>query len=796
MFRNLLKIAFRNIAKEKIYSLINILGLTIGISCSLFLVLYIMDELSYDSYHENKDRVYRVVTHFQEPDNQFSWPIAQIPLAQELEETYSEVKRAVRFINVGRELFVNADKDRRFYEEEFYFADSSVFEVFSYEFVEGDPATALKQPNTMVLTESIAKKYFDNEDPIGQSLQNGDKDYKVTGLVKDVPHNSHFTYDALVSRSSLPAELGGWGGWGVSTYLWLNDGVNYKQFESTFSDQIYEGKLKEIFEDFGITMQYELQPLESIHLHSHLAGESGGGDISYIYIFAAVAFFMILIASINYMNLATARAARRAKEVGIRKAAGSTKWQLIRQFLTESTIITIIALCLGLILVALLLSSFNYMSGKEIEFSYLLQPKIIFTLITIIVLVGVAGGSYPAFYLSRFEPAHVLKGQKGSGSSNANLRKILVVAQFAISITMVISTWVVYDQLQYIRSKDLGFDKEHIVSVMMPDEEIRNKYEVLRNKLLDNPEVVDVATSNSKPGQGMSKNVMDVETENEGDIEKGVDAYFADYDFVNVIGLHIIEGRNFDRKYATDTAAALVNEAMIVRMAWENPIGKKFTISDGNDSIPDPTFTVVGVVKDYHQQSFYTTIEPLAIFFGRNNYQLHVKLKGDDIAAGLKAIESNWQETNPGKPLEYTFLDEDFDEQYQSDMKRGQIFTVFSGLTVFIACLGLLGLAAYTTQQRDKEIGIRKVIGASVSNIIFLIYKDFLILIAIAVLIAFPLAYFLMEDWLNEFAYQTNLKVFTFIISALLTLVITILAVGFHTMRAAMANPVKSLRDN
>ncbi len=796
MFRNLLKIAFRNIAKEKIYSLINILGLTIGISCSLFLVLYIMDELSYDNYHENKDRVYRVVTHFQEPDNAFSWPIAQIPLAQELEETYTEVKRAVRYIDGGRELFVNPDQDKRFYEEEFYFADSSVFEVFSYEFIAGDAATALIAPNSLVLTESVARKYFDNEDPIGQSLQNADKNYKVTGIIKDVPHNSHFTFDALISRSSLPAEMGGWGGWGVVTYLWLNDDVDYKKFEATFTNQIYEDKLKPIFEDFGVTMDYELQPLESIHLYSHLAGESGGGDISYIYIFAAVAFFMILIASINYMNLATARATRRAKEVGIRKAAGSTKWQLIRQFLTESTVITIIALVLGLLLVALLLSEFNYIAGKEILFDYLLQPKIIITLIAIVLLVGIAGGSYPAFYLSRFEPAHVLKGQKGSGSGNASLRKVLVVIQFAISISMVISTWVVYDQLQFIRSTDLGFDKEHVVSLTMPDKEIRDNYEVLRNRLIDNPLIVDIATSNTKPGQGMSKNIMNVETEDRGSEEKGVDAYFADYDFVNVVGLHIIEGRNFDRKYATDTAAALVNEAMVARMAWEQPIGKKFTIGDGDDTSPDPTYSVVGVVKDYHQRSFYETIEPLAIFFGKNQYQLHIKLKGEDIPAGLQAIEANWQEVNPGKPLEYTFLDEDFDEQYQSDMKRGQLFTVFSALTVIIACLGLLGLAAYTTQQRDKEIGIRKVIGASVTNIIFLVYKDFLILIGIAVLIAFPLAYYFMSKWLSGFAYQTDIKVITFIVSALLTLVITILAVGFHTLRAAMANPVNSLRDS
>ena len=791
MFKNLIKVALRNIAKEKIYSVINVLGLTIGISCSLFLVLYIVDELSYDSFHEKKDNIYRIVTHFEEPDNAFSWPNAQIPLAQELQEKYTEVIYATRLIQTGREMFEHAELDRRFYEEEVYYADSSIFDVFTFEFVAGNPQQALIAPNTMVLTESMALKYFDDKDPIGESLQNRDNIYKITGVIKDVPHNSHMSFDGLVSRTTLDDELGGWGGWGVPTYLLLQDGVDYQKFEATIDKNINDTYLIPIFEQFGVTIDYELQPLESIHLYSKLAGEiEGGGDISYIYIFAAVAFFMLLIAGINYMNLATARAARRSKEVGIRKTAGSTKWQLIRQFLTESTVLAVIAMLISLLLVLLLLPGFNFISGKEITFSYLLQPQIGLSLLFIILLIGVAGGSYPAFYLSRFEPAHVLKGQKGSNSSSASLRKVLVVTQFAISIAMVISTWVVYDQLQYIRSKDLGFSKEQVVTVMMVEPETREKYGVLRNRLMAQPQVINVATSNAKPGQNISKNIINVETEDQGDLEKGVDLYFADYDFANVIGFDVLEGRSFDRKYATDTAAAMVNEAMVARMAWDNPIGKTFSF---NDSI---RYQVVGVVKDYHQNSLYDPIEPLAIFFRENNNQLQVKISGDDIAGGIAALESVWKEVNPGKPMEYSFLDEDFDDQYVADVKRGQIFTIFSGLTVIIACLGLLGLAAYTTQQRDKEIGIRKVIGASVTGIVLLIYKDFFVLIGIAVLLAFPAAYYFMNNWLSSFAYQTDIKVITFLASALLTILITILAVGFHTIRAARANPVKSLKDS
>ena len=791
MFANLIKIAFRNIAKEKIYSIINVLGLTIGITCSMFLVLYIVDELSYDGFHEKKNNIYRVVTHFQEPDNTFSWPNAQIPLAQELQENYTEVDKAVRLINVGRELMEHEEKDHRFYEEDLYYADSSVFDVFTFPFVAGDPATALVAPNSMVITESMALKYFDDEDPVGQSLQNRDNTYKITGVIQDVPHNSHIEFDGLISRTTLEAELGGWGSWGVPTYVLLRDEVDYKNFEATFDENVNESYLKPIFEQFGVTMEYELQPLESIHLYSNLSGENeGGGDISYIYIFAAVAFFMLLIAGINYMNLATARAARRAKEVGIRKTAGSTKWQLIRQFLTESTVLAIIAMLISLLMILLLLPGFNYISGKEISFSYLLQPEIGLSLLLIVVLIGIAGGSYPAFYLSRFDPAYVLKGQKGSNSGSTSLRKVLVVTQFAISMAMVISTWVVYDQLQYIRSKDLGFQKEQVVTVMMVEPETREKFSVLRNKLLAQPQIVNVATSNAKPGQGISKNIMNVETEDQGSVEKGVDMYFADYDFTDVVGFQLVEGRGFDRDYATDTAAALVNEAMVARMAWENPIGKTFAFNDQTQ------FQVVGVVKDYHQNSLYSPIEPLAIFFRDNNSQLQVKIKGDDIAGGIAALESAWQEVNPGKPMEYAFLDEDFDEQYVADIKRGQIFTIFSALTVIIACLGLLGLSAYTTQQRDKEIGIRKVIGASVPGIVLLIYKDFFILIMIALLIAFPAAYYFMDNWLNSFAYQTDIKVITFLASALLTIIVTIFAVSFHTIRAATANPVHSLKDS
>lgn len=791
MFKNLFKTALRNINKEKIYSVINILGLTIGVTCCIFLLLYILDELSYDKFHVNKDRIYRLATHFQEPDNEFTWASVQVPLAPELEAKYTEVQHAVRFIDVGRELFENEGKDLRFYEEDFYYADSSVFDVFTFPLIEGNPKTALVAPNTMVITQSIATKYFGDESPLDKTLKNGDRLYKITGVMEDVPHNSHIDFDALLSRRSLPEDYNdNWGGWGVATYLLLPENYDYQDFYVRL-EEVNTERVKPIFDQYGVKIDYFLQPIQDIHLYSKIGNEAEeGGDISYIYIFAAVAVFMLIIASINYMNLATARASKRAKEVGIRKTAGSSKSQLIWQFLTESVVITLIAVLASVFLMVLLLPLFNNLAGKEISYAFIFQPVILLGLVAIILFVGIAGGSYPAFYLAGFNPAQVLKGKVASTGGNSLLRKALVVLQFAISITMVISTWIVYDQLQFLRDKDLGFSKEHVLSIEMPEDDIRENVAALRNRLLENPGVQMVGTANTKPGNGISKNLMNVESD-EGMVEKGVDLYQADYDYIPTMGMTITRGRNFSRDYATDTAAVIVNEAMVKRMGWQDPIGKIFQNTD-----PDaPQYKVVGVIEDYHQLSLYNLIEPLAIFFGENNYYLHIKIAGQDVPATLSYIENTWNEVNPNKPFSYDFMDQDFNSQYQADEKRGQIFTLFSALTILIACLGLLGLAAYTTEQRTKEIGIRKVIGANVSSIVMLIYKDFFLLVGIAILIAFPVAYYFMHNWLQSFAYQTDIKIITFITAALLTLVITMFAVGFHTIRAAIANPVNSLRS-
>jgi putative ABC transport system permease protein len=797
MLKNLLTVALRNIRKDKTYSAINILGLTIGITCSMFLLMYILDELSYDRYHKDAEDIYRVVSNIKEPDNAFTWAVAQIPLGAELMDNYPEVKNVVRFFDLGRTLYKNGDKE--FYEDKFLLADSTVFDMFNYTFIHGDPNSALDNPNQIVLTKKIAVKYFGRDDALGQTLQNKTGDvYQVTGVVEDVPLNSHFSFDALISKRSMPGytEQTSWGNFGVYTYLQLPSGYDLAKMDTSLAKIIKE-KVNPIFAQYGITIRYELQRITDIHLHSKIQDEAeAGGDISYIYVFAAVAIFMLLIACINYMNLATARSANRAKEVGIRKVMGSQRRQLIAQFVTESVVVTLLALIVSLVLIYALLPLFNQLSNKQLPFSYVTEPRVLLALLGMVVVVGFLGGSYPALYLSGFNPVHVLKGQVAAKGGSVFFRKSLVVLQFSISIFMLISTLVVFDQLQFMRKKNLGFSKERILRIGLPEQELINRSQLIAERMRQSNGVAATATSNSSPGFGIGKLLLQVE-DNEGKLsERGVDLYNADHDFVKTLGMTIVEGRDFSPEVSSDTTfAVLVNEAMVKRMSWENPIGKKFIFGAGQPDAVEKR--VVGVIKDYHQNSLYDAIEPLMIILNLKNSYLFVKTREGDVHESLASIEKTWKEINPGFPFEYTFLDQDFNSQYKSDEKRSQIFTAFSLLTIAIACLGLLGLTAFTTEQRTKEIGVRKVIGASVRSLVTLVSREFFVLVGIGTLLAFPAAWYFTHQWLQNFAYRINLTAEwpTFIVSALLAFVVTLITVGFHVIRAANANPVNALRS-
>ena len=798
MLKNLLKISIRTILKDKTYSLINVAGLTIGITCSLFLLMYILHELSYDRYHKNARNIYRVVSDIKEPDNAFTWAVAQIPLAEELRDNYPEVKNAVRFFDTGRTLYKNGDK--QFYEENFFLADSTVFDMFTYPFLHGDPATALDNPFSIVLTEKTAVKYFgDVSSALGQSIQDqGGEEFKVTGIMKDVPLNSHFIFDALISRSTRPGYQGSWGNFGVFTYVLLPEGYELSKMYASL-DKIIKEKVNPIFDQFGIKIKYELQPILDIHLYSKIQDEAeAGGDISYIYIFASVAVFMLVIACINYMNLATARSVNRAREVGVRKVMGSQRRQLIAQFITESVVIALAAMVLSLLLIYALLPSFNTLANKSLPFSFILQTPVLASLIGIALFVGVVGGSYPAFYLSGFNPVNVLKGKVSARGGSVVFRKFLVVFQFAISIFMLISTLTVFDQLQYMRNKDLGFEKQRVVRLSLNERELRAKAQVLIDRLRQTPEVVSVGMANTWPGQNIGKLLLKVE-DNEGQLtDRGVDLYSADFDFVKTLGMKIAQGRDFSRDIVSDTTyAVLVNESMVKRMAWDNPIGKKFIFSGGGPNGTDIEKHVVGVVKDYHQNSLYDPIEPLMIVLDKNNNNVFVRTTEGDVRQSVASIEKAWKEIFPTYAFEYNFLDADFNSQYKADEKRSQIFTAFSGLTIVIACLGLLGLAAFTTEQRTKEIGVRKVIGASVQNLVMLVSREFFILVGIGMVVAFPASWYFTNSWLQNFAYRIELEGEwpTFVVSASLAFMITLVTVGYHVMRAASANPVNALRD-
>ncbi|HTR28393.1 MAG TPA: ABC transporter permease [Puia sp.] len=793
MFKNLLLVALRNLKRDKWYSLLNILGLTIGITFGLLLIFYVKDELSYDRYNKKLDRIFRITAYVQEQEKPvMKWSATQNPLGPTLKKDFPEVEEAVRFIANGKNMYQNGDT--RLYIDKVFIVDSTVFNVFTYPFLEGDPRTALVAPHSMVLTESVARSYFGQRTGVvGKSLRNEKGEvYKITGVITDVPKNSHLRFNILISQSTIAKDFDlNWGGFGLFTYVLLKPNTDPAAFEKKLLP-MYDKYMAPIFSQYGIKVRYGVQPVGSIHLYSDFQGEPEElGSIWYVYIFGSVAMFMLLIACINYMNLATARSARRAKEIGIRKVTGSTRPQLIAQFLVESMLTALFALLVSIGCIALLLPLFNTLSGKSISFGSLLEASTFVILLAVILFVGLVGGSYPAFYLAKFNPIDVLKGRLSKGSSNVVLRWVLVVVQFSISMVMIICTWVVYNQLSYLRNKDLGFDKNYVLSLPVnADHDVRSKILAFKNEMRKNPQVISVSTSDAVPGQGIGLQLLEVETK-KGYTDQGVNVYRADEDFFKTLGIKIAKGRNF---YGlSDTLhSIIVNENMVKFFGWDNPIGKR--VKFPGDTSSRDYWEVVGVVHDFNQQSLYNPIAPLIIPFRANGNMIQVKLDPAAIPGTIAEIEKTWKADFPELPFSYTFLDQDFDSQYVADQKRGKIFTSFSILTILITCLGLLGLIAFTTQQRQKEISIRKVMGASVGQIVPLLTRNFIWLVGLSWLIACPVAWLFMHSWLKAFSYSMGLQPMPFVFSALAVLLITMMTVIYHTLRAAVANPSKSLR--
>ncbi|MFY0651197.1 MAG: ABC transporter permease [Cyclobacteriaceae bacterium] len=796
MFRNYIKVAIRNIMRHPTYAVINIVGLSIGIVFSLLLLLYILDETTYDKFHTKAERIYRVAADVKVQNTEVNVPTTMAPLGPAIAEEYPEIENFLRISAHSEVLFISNEDE--YYEDDIYTVDSSFFSIFDFELAIGDPKKCLAEPNSLVITETLSKKYFGEEDPIGKIIKTGGSETAriITGVMKEPPSNSHLTPNGLISYSSLPSlSKEDWGSLNDYTYLLLQEGLNKSEVDPMLNHML-EKYVKPMFEEFKAEAVFYLQPVTDIHLYSHLHGEiSPNGDISYIYIFAAIAIFMLLIASINYMNLATARSTNRSKEVGIRKAMGSYRIQLMWQFLAESIVITFIAVVISSILVFFLLPLFNELSDKSISLNFLSDPVVVIGLLGIILFVGIVGGSYPSFFLSHFRPSEVLKGKGIANSGSPKLRKVLVVTQFSISLIMVICTWVVFDQLNFVSNKNLGFNKDQVVKIPLNGAEVQKKYDVIRNKLLSDPRVEAVASGNSTPGgANLSMSGIQVESEDGEMMDKVFQNIRVDNEYFNTLDIPIVEGRNFSDNIVNDTARSIiVNEEMVKHMGWENPIGKKFQIIDGKHE-GKPSI-VVGVVRNYHILPLQEPIAPLIVHNDLNNQNMLVRIKTKDIKETIADIELIWGDIIPNRPFEYTFIEQEFSKQYEAEQRRGEVFGVFSIFTILISCLGLFGLASFTAESRRKEIGIRKVVGAGIPSIVFMMSIEFLKLVLISVLIAFPVSYVIMNQWLDEFAYRTDISPVSFVLSALLTVLIAFLTVSYHSISSATSNPSTSLRE-
>jgi len=800
MIRNYFLIAFRNIVKQKFYSFINILGLTIGIAASLFIILYVTDEWSYDRFHKNIERMYRVGLNGKLAGQEVHVVSTPPPLASAMVNEVPGVEQALRLWQWGD--VVIRYEDKVFTEDLIFHTDSNFFKVFSFELLEGDPETALKEPNSMVITESIANKFFGDGEKLGQiiTFSNDNKAMKVTGVIEDPPHNSHFKYNYLISFSSNDfGKSDQWISNSLHTYFILEEGAKLDNIQLALNNNLIPKYVGPALQQFlGISLEqfmeqdgaygYFITAVKDIHLHSDIDGElEPPGDIAYIYIFVAIGLFIIIIASINFMNLSTAKSSGRAREVGMRKTLGSLKSQLISQFLIESTIYSFIAVTLAAFVVSVLLPQFNLLSGKELEFSQLLNPLMIFGAITLMLLIGILAGSYPAFYLTRFKVADVFKGSAAKGSKSGLIRGGLVVIQFSISILLIICTMLVYRQLQYTQNKNLGFDKEKVIVISNVDR-LESNRKAFKDALQNDANIVAASYSNSVI-PGVNNTTIFRKPESEEDHIIGL--YFADHEHFDVMGFELVAGRNFSREFPSDSTAMLVNEAIVDAMGWEDPIGERLISFNGEKPME---ITVVGVLKDYNFESLRENIRPIMIRLGDFGNDMTVRYTHEDPKEAVELLESKWKEVAPNEPFEFAFLDERFDEMYRAEQRLGVLFTIFTGLAIFIACLGLFGLAAFTAEQRTKEIGIRKAMGASSFTIVRLLSSEFVKFILIAFVISIYPAYYFISGWLENFVYRIGIDWWVFLLSGIIAFVISLITVSFQSVKASRLDPATTLR--
>jgi putative ABC transport system permease protein len=807
MLRNYLKTAIRNLWKSKGFSAINIIGLAIGLSTCLLILIFVMDELGYDRYNTKAGRIYRLDGDIKFGGNHFILAVAPAPAGPAVRKDYPEVEKEVRFRMQGGRLVKKGNQNIQ--EDAVVFADSTLFDVFTLPMIAGDPHTALVDAHTVVITERMAKKYFNAVDVVGRTLLMNDTiPYKVTGVIRDIPAQSHFHYDFFVSMSEVEEtkRTDRWLSNNFNTYILLREGTDRRQFEAKLGQLVtryvaplIQQAVNQSAEDFfkqGNSVGFSLTPLTDIHLHSNKTAElDANGNIQYVYIFTAVALFILLIACVNFMNLSTARSSNRAKEVGIRKVLGSLRGNLVWQFMIESILLSFISMLLALGLAYLFLPVFNELAGKQMVVGLFSRSWLVPAMLALVLIVGVLAGSYPAFFLSAFRPIAVLKGSVAAGFKTGWLRNSLVVFQFGISIFLLVGTAVIYRQLSYIHNRQLGFNREQVL-IVDNTWHLGNDARAFKERLLKLPGVEGATMTGFLPTSD-NRNDDAIFLSPDLDTKKAISmqTWQVDANYIPVLGMKMASGRNFSRDFLTDSSAAIVNEAAVRLMQGADPLRQDVYELEDIQTKKLHKYHVIGVVKDFNFNSLREVVTPMVLFLREDRGQLALRVNPANARRLVGEIGEIWRQMAPSQPYSYTFMDDAFNNIYRTEQRMGGISLSFSLLAIFIACLGLFGLAAYAAEQRTREIGIRKVLGASVGGIVRLLSRDFLRLVVISAVIAFPLAWWAMNHWLRDFAYRITIGWEVFVLAGVVAVGIALMTVSFQAIRAALANPVVSLRN-
>jgi len=808
MIRNYIKTAYRSLLKNKGFTLLNVLGLSLGLASCLLIIFYVVDELSYDRYNTKADRIYRVNEDLKLGENNVRYAVCMPPLAQTLKNDFPYVENTVRIKNAGSRHVKKGVQN--ILENNIAFADPSLFDVFTLPMISGSSQTALAEPNSVVLTESTAKKYFNGTAVVGRTLTFDDRNfYKVTGVIKDIPRTSHFNFDFFISMATFPdSRSDEWLRSDYNTYVLFRDATDHKRLEAAlpaflnkYSGPQMQSQLKmntAAFEKSGSYFRLNLTALTDIHLKSNRTGELGpNSTMQYVYIFSAIALFILLIACVNFMNLSTARSANRAREVGVRKVLGSPRKYLVFQFLTESVLITLVAALIAFFAAVALLPAFNQLSGKNIVINGQMLGWLIPALVCIILIVGWLAGAYPALFLSAFQPVNVLKGKLSAGFKGGGLRSFLVVMQFSISIFLIIGTLVIHNQLNYIQNKDLGYNRNQVLIVQNAFE-LGSQAQTFKKEVKQIPGVDDATLTGYLPTAGQ-KNTSIFFKDASFDQKEAMfpQTWEVDADYIKTLDMKMAAGRSFSNENLTDSSAIIINEAAAKFLGLDNPVNKTLYRSNGGEQVVSNSkqYHIIGVVRDFNFASLRDVVSPMVLVMGHNNNTLSVRMNAKNIPALLAQIRNKWSGLSPGVQMNFSFMDQDFDAIYRTERRTGVVSIVFTSLALIIACLGLFGLAAYAAEQRTKEIGIRKVLGASVSAITAMLSFDFIKLVFIAILIALPAGWYLMNKWLQDFAYRVNIQWWVLALAGITAVFIAFITIGFQSIKAALSNPVNSLRS-